>query len=278
MFGIGADSPVIAASAREAAATALEKARVSATPIEPLTETWPGFDVDDAYAVQAILIDRRRSAGASVVGWKVGLTSLAMQRQLGVEEPDFAPLLDRMAIAPGDGIACGALIAPRIEVELGFRLREGLRGPGVGVDSVAAAVGSLFPAFEIVDSRVADWRVELADTIADQASAAGFIVGAEVPLSAVDIRAVTVSVLKNDELVEEGVGSAVLGDPLAAVAWLANAIAAHGQALLPDQVILAGALHASVPIAAGDRIDAVFSDAALGSLVARCQPSRAEAT
>ncbi|MBN9624464.1 MAG: 2-keto-4-pentenoate hydratase, partial [Actinobacteria bacterium] len=157
-------------SAREAAAAALDEARTTATPIEPPTETWPGFDVDDAYAVQALGIDRRLAAGAAIVGWKVGLTSEAMQRQLGVDEPDFGPLLDRMEVSADATVERSGLISPRIEAELAFRLRAELGGPGIDVAAVAAAVDTVLPALVLIDSRVVDWRIQLADTIADHAS------------------------------------------------------------------------------------------------------------
>jgi 2-keto-4-pentenoate hydratase len=261
---------VIAADDRGAAAAALEEARRTVTPIEPLTESWPGFDVEDAYAVQAIQIERRRGQGTSVVGWKVGLTSAAMQRQLGVSEPDFGPLLDDMEIEPEGDLACDGLISPRVEAELAFRLGADVGGPGITRTAVAAAVDAVLPALEIIDSRIVDWRIKLADTIADHASCAAFVVGPPVPLPAVDIEAVGVSVSVGD-VVEQGVGSAVLGNPLEALAWLANTLAPYGESLCAGQTILAGALHASIPFGPGDRVEAVFDHPALGSLSLQCQ-------
>jgi len=252
---------------RREVASSLVQATRDRAPIPPITETWPGFDVDDAYAVQTLVIDERLDTGATRVGWKVGLTSAAMQKQLGVDQPDFGPLLNDMQTPSGGQIATAGLIAPRVEGEIAFRLGRDLAGPGVTVDDVTDAVTLALPALEIIDSRIADWRIALADTIADHASSAMFVVGDDgAPPEAVDLRAVELTLFVDGEAVDRGVGSAVLGDPLEAIAWLANTLGGYGQTLPAGDVILAGALHASIPVKAGTQVEARFSDPALGTV------------
>ena len=230
----------------------------------PITETWPTVDLDDAYAIQTAVIVARRAAGAQVTGWKVGLTSEAMQRQLGVDQPDFAPLLDDMAVTDNGHIPIAELIAPRVEGELAFRLASDLQGD-VTVEQVAAAVDLVVPALEIIDSRIADWRIALADTIADHASCARYVLGTGgAALTDVNLETVELVLDQDGEDVGRGTGDAVLGHPLRAVAWLATTIAAYGQHLAAGQIVLAGALHGAVPAAAGHRVRARFSDPLLG--------------
>jgi 2-keto-4-pentenoate hydratase len=252
---------------RRAAATALAEARRERAAIAPPSESWPGMDLDDAYAVQSLLIAERVGAGEAVVGWKVGLTSLAMQRQLGVDEPDFGPLLDAMEVADGGELERAALISPRVEAELAFRLGAHLTGPGVGVEEAAAATVAVLPALEIIDSRIADWKLTLPDTVADHASSAGFVLGgSSLPLDEVDRGAVELELAVDGDPRERGAGAAVLGDPLLAVAWLVNTLANYGEGLRAGQVVLAGALHAAVPAQAGSRFEARASEAGLGSV------------
>jgi 2-oxopent-4-enoate hydratase len=252
---------------RREAALALAQASHDRTPIPPVTETWPEFDVDDAYAVQTLVIDERLKAGAGRVGWKVGLTSAAMQQQLGVDQPDFGPLLDDMQVPCGGEIAIAGLIAPRVEGEIAFQLRHDIVGPGVTLEDVAGAVLLALPALEIIDSRIVDWRIGLADTIADHASSAMFVLGDDgLSPDGVDLSSVELTLAVNGEEVDRGVGSAVLGHPLRAVAWLANTLAAYGEQLSAGDVILAGALHASLPVGTGTQVEARLSDPGFGSV------------
>jgi 2-keto-4-pentenoate hydratase len=245
---------------REVAATLLA-ARRAGKPVPPVTETWPGFDKDDAYAVQSIVVDDLRSGGAAVAGWKVGLTSKAMQEQLGVDQPDFGPLLDDMSIPSGGRADSSSLIAPKAEGELAFRLARDLSGPGVELEDAVAAVDLVLPAIEIIDSRIADWRIGLADTIADHASCGLYVVGGPgVPLAGLDVASVALELLAGGTVVQTGVGAAVLGHPVRAVAWLANTLAEHGEGLLAGQIVLAGALHAAIPALPGAHVEARFSD------------------
>jgi 2-oxopent-4-enoate hydratase len=227
--------------------------------VAPLTDRHPDMTVADAYAVQGFVARRRTEAGESVIGWKLGLTSAAMQQQLGVDQPDYGPLLSGHVVAPGATVSVGELIAPRIEAEIAFLLSAPLRGPGVTADEVAAATAAVTASLEIIDSRVEGWRIRLADTIADLASSARIVVSeSRVALSAVDLRAERVVLERNGEVVSEGVGSAVLGDPVAAVAWAANTLGPLGVTLEAGQIVMPGAMHASIPVAAGDAIVATF--------------------
>jgi len=158
-------------------ADALWRAEISRTPIAPLTEQYSDLVVEDAYAIQAINVRRRIDAGARVIGRKVGLTSKPMQQLLGVDEPDYGVLLDDMYVEEGDEIDLSRLIQPRIEAELAFVLDRDLEGPGVTAAKALAAIAGVLPALEIVDSRVADWRIQLVDTVSDNASCGLLTVG-----------------------------------------------------------------------------------------------------
>ncbi len=240
-------------------AAALVEATARREPVPPLTDAHPEITVADAYAIQELVARSRLAAGETIVGWKVGLTSAAMQQQLGVDQPDYGPLLTRHVI-PADGVVdMRELIAPRIEAEIAFVLGSPLRGPGVSRDDVLAATSAVAASLEIIDSRVANWKIRLADTIADMASSARVVVSeARMELDGVDLLAERVILERNGERAAEGVGAAVLGDPLEAVAWAANTLGALGVTLEAGHVVMPGAMHASVPVAAGDEIVARF--------------------
>jgi len=234
-------------------AARLAQAAADREPIAPLTDAVSELTIEDAYAIAQRIVERRVQGGARVVGHKIGLTSLAVQQQLGVSEPDFGALLDAMELPDGGAVDAARFIAPRVELELAFHLGERLAGPGVTVSDVRRATAAVQPAFELVDSRIADWRIRLADTVADRASSAAFVVGGErCSLADVDSTAVTVSLRRGGEVVETGISSAVLGDPCAAVAWLANALARLGTTLQPGDVVLSGACTRMVDAHAGD--------------------------
>ncbi|WP_421106613.1 2-keto-4-pentenoate hydratase [Streptomyces sp. NEAU-S77] len=246
---------------REEAGRLLREAERAVAPIDPLSELTPGLEVADAYAVQRDNIARRLAAGATVVGHKVGLTAAAMQQLLGVDEPDFGHLLDDMVHRDGGSVPAARYCAPRIEPEICFRLADPLRGPGVTVDDVLAATEAVAPALEIVDSRIRDWKITLADTVADNASSAGLVCGAWTPLAgAPDLAAVVADLVVDGERVASGSGSEVLGHPAAAVAWLANTLAEFGTALEPGHLVLPGTMTGAPFVSAGQRIEARFSD------------------
>jgi 2-keto-4-pentenoate hydratase len=236
--------------------------------LPPLVETYPGLSANDAYAIQKALIDRKVEDGARIVGHKIGLTSVAMQQLLKVDQPDFGHILDTMIVPDGAAVPRGDLIFPRVEAEIGFILKDALRGPGVNIATVLAATQYVFPALEIVDSRVADWKITLADTIADNASSCRMVMGGRyVPVDNLDLRFVGLVLEKNGEIANTAAGAAVLGHPAQAVAWLANKLAEFGSALEAREVILPGALSAAVTVEAGDAIRATFDH--LGSVSVR---------
>ncbi|MET7474627.1 fumarylacetoacetate hydrolase family protein [Streptomyces sp. NPDC005648] len=250
---------------RAVAARRLREAERHAAPVEPLSVTLPGLDLADAYAVQQDNIAHRLTAGATVIGHKVGLTSPAMQHLLGVHEPDFGHLLDDMVQRDGGTVRASRYCAPRVEPEICFRLARSLRGPGVTTGDVLAATEAVAPALEIVDSRIRDGRITLVDTVADNASSAGLLCGSWTPMEyAPDLAAVTVDLHVNGDHVASGSGKDVLGHPAAAVAWLANTLAGFGAGLDPGHVILPGAMTTAPFVSAGQKTVARFG--ALGSV------------
>ena len=238
-------------------ARALAQAEATRVGIAPLTETEPSLGVAEAYAIQAANIERRVGAGARILGRKVGLTSAAMQQALGVSEPDYGALLDDMFLEEGDPLRLDTLVAARVEGEIAFVLEHDLAGPGATAVQAARACAGALPALEIIDSRITDWKITLADTVADNASSARVLLGGTItPLDRFDPRLVGLAIERNGELAATGAGAAVLGNPLRCVAWLANALSAHGDSLKAGDVVLAGALHAALPLVPGDVVRA----------------------
>ena len=252
---------------RSVLAEALWEAERSRVPISPLSEIHAGITVEDAYAVQGLNLERRLTGGARLLGRKVGLTAKAMQQMLEVDEPDYGALMDDMFIEEGDTVDLGTLIAPRIEGELAFVLGHDLIGPGVTAVAAARAVAGVTPALEIIDSRIANWKITLADTVADNASCGRVMLsGGLTSIDGLDLRLIGMALERNGEIVETGAGAAVLGNPLRCVAWLANKLAQFGEGLRAGDVVLAGALHRAVELHAGDVIRAEFAH--LGAVTA----------
>ena len=193
-------------------------------------------------------------------GHKIGLTSAPMQELLGVSEPDFGYILDNMVLPNGAEVPVTAFCAPRVEPEVAFLLRAPLQGPGVTVEDVLAATEAVAPALEIVDSRIADWRITLADTIADNASSGAVVVGRlGADRAGPPLPETTAALVVNDETVATGQGTAVLGDPAHAVAWLANAIARYGDVIEAGQFVMSGSYTTASFVVAGDRASATVS-------------------
>jgi 2-keto-4-pentenoate hydratase len=235
--------------------------------IPPLTEQDPALSVDEAYHIQLANVKRALGIGHVVSGKKIGLTSEGIQRQLGVSEPDYGHLFAAMDCRDGK-IDAAALIQPKIEGEIAFILKEDLGGGAVTPDDVRRATDYVTAAFEIVDSRVADWKITLPDTVADNASSGRYVLGVKkLPLGEVDLPAVTMKLYKNDRLIGEGIGAAVLGDPCKSVAWLANRLYGYGVTLKAGEVILSGAFSAAPAAARGDVFRTEFSS--LGEVEAR---------
>jgi 2-keto-4-pentenoate hydratase len=248
---------VLTSEQRVAVADLLRAAERDRVPIKPLVELHPDLDVVDAYEIQLINIRRRIGEGRLVLGHKVGLSSLAMQQMMGVDEPDYGHLLDDMELT---GTARAAdYLYPRVEVEVAFVLGADLPGEGCTVRDVLAATEYVAPSIELIDSRIADWRIGLPDTIADNASSAGFVLGdARVAPSDVDLRAIDVRLSKDGVVVVEGRSDAVLGDPTIAVAWLANKVASFGVRLKAGDVVLPGSCTRAVDAGPGDAFHAEF--------------------
>ncbi|GAA4100110.1 2-keto-4-pentenoate hydratase [Actinomadura miaoliensis] len=243
---------------REAAAALLDAHR-SGTPIPPLSATYPGATIADAYRIQQEQARCWTEDGDRVRGHKIGLVSAAIQRQMGVHEPDYGHLTASMLRPEHRPIPARAFIQPRIEPEIAFVLDAPLRGPGVTADDAVRAVGYLLPALEIVDSRIRDWEISIVDTIADNASSGAAILGSTpIDPAEVDLPSANCALLRNGTVIETGTGAAVLGTPFNALAWLANAIGAMGVSLEPGQVVLSGSLTRAIPIAPGDSITAEF--------------------
>ena len=246
----------------------LFRAATERRPVEPLTDRAPQLRLEDAYAIQTRVIERRVAGGARAIGRKIGLTSRPMQQMLGVDEPDFGVLLDDMFVEDGDEIPLGTLLQPRVEAELAFVMDRDLAGPGVTTATALTAVAGVLPAIEVVDSRVADWRIKLVDTVADNASSGLLVVGGTLrPVTDLDLRLIGVVVSRNGEVIDTGAGAAALGNPARCVAWLANKLGSLGAGLRAGDVVLPGAVHRMVPVQPGDVFRAEFSR--LGAVTAR---------
>lgn len=234
---------------------ALYQALVGGRTLEPLTQRWPEITLDDAYRVSLYAMERRVAAGDVVVGKKIGVTSEAVQRMLDVHQPDFGFITRDMAFEDAAQISLSAnrLIQPRAEGEIAFRLRHDLQGPGVTEQDVLAATEYVMPCFEIVDSRIHDWKIRIQDTVADNASCGVFVLGREqVDPRELDLPNLHMRVFKNGVQISEGRGSAVQGNPLTAVAWLANTLGALGIPFKAGEIILSGSLVPLEPARAGD--------------------------
>jgi 2-keto-4-pentenoate hydratase len=242
------------------AAVALERlavARATGRPCAPVRTLLPASDIAGAYAVQAAWVANQIAAGDTVVGRKIGLTNPAVQAQLGVDQPDFGTLLATMDCPPGDPIGTGRLLQPKIEAEIAFVLARDLDAPDIGPDDVLAATGSVAPALEIVDSRVAGWDISIIDTVADNASSGLFTLAPERrPPAGLDLAACPMRLWRGAEEVSTGSGAACLGHPATAVAWLAATARSYGQPLRAGEIILSGALGPMVPVRPGDRFTA----------------------
>ncbi|MAT04787.1 MAG: 2-keto-4-pentenoate hydratase [Acidimicrobiaceae bacterium] len=244
---------------RTEASRALLDALRARQPIQPLSESYPGINIDDAYEIQLIGVRTEIESGRVVRGHKVGLTSQAMQTMLGVHEPDYGHLFDNMFFPEGSSVSIELFLQPRVEIEVAFVLGERLAGPGVTVADVLRATDFVCPSIEIIDSRIVDWKITLADTIADNGSSAGVVLGGRrTRLDGLDLRTIGTVLRRNGSIVETGASGAVLGNPANAVAWLANKVAAFGVALEPGHVILPGACTRAVDVEGGDVFRADF--------------------
>jgi 2-oxopent-4-enoate/cis-2-oxohex-4-enoate hydratase len=233
----------------------LHAARLACSVVDPLTSRYPDITVDDAYRIQQRMLARRLDAGEHIVGKKVGVTSQAVMNMLGVFQPDFGYLTSDMVYNEGEAIPAATLIQPKAEGEIAFMLKKTLRGPGVTAADVLAATEGVMACFEIVDSRIKDWKIKIQDTVADNASCGVFVLGDRlVDPRDVDLSTCGMVLEKNGEIVATGAGAAALGAPANAVAWLANTLGRLGIALEAGEVVLSGSLAIMVPVKAGDSL------------------------
>lgn len=255
-----ATDPTIATASPDATARAVERltaAAIDRVPCAPVRDIIARDDVAGAYAVQQQIIAAALATGVRRVGRKIGLTSPAVQEQLGVDQPDFGVLLSDMVVAESDAVPAGRLLQPRIEAELAFVLGADIDSPDPTLDEVAAAVAEVRPALEIVDSRVAGWDISIADTVADNASSGLFVLGEPaLALADLDPVAVTMTLTQDGAEVSSGNGAACLGNPLIALQWLARASATFGDPLRAGEIVLSGALGPMVPVHAGSVYEA----------------------
>jgi len=248
----------------EAYAELLRTAAASGKTIPPLRERGLS-EVSDAYAIQQINIAERIKNGARVVGKKIGLTSFAVQKQLGVDQPDFGVLLNDMEILNGQSISADKILQPKAEAEVAFVLGEDLDVPDLTIVDLISCVDYVLPSIEIVGSRIQNWDIKFLDTVADNASASHFVLGhTPKTLDEVDIVNCKMHMTKNGEVVSEGSGAACLGSPLNALLWLASKMMEFGTPLEAGDLILSGAVGPMTGVVAGDQVEAVIEG--LGSV------------
>ncbi len=250
------------------AAEALAHARATRRSIPRISETFGITGLDAAYAVAECNTRARLESGRRVAGLKVGLTSKAVQQQLGVDQPDFGILFDDMEYLNAAEVPMARLLQPKVEAEVAFVVLRDVQGSSPTYSEFLACLSHALPAIEIVDSAIADWKITLVDTVADNASSGLYVLGDQpMNIGALSLGAVGMQMTQNGQVVSIGTGAACLGHPLRAAYWLARTMAARGQGLRGGQVILSGALGPMVPVAAGDLVHA--SIGALGGVSCR---------
>ncbi|EUC18782.1 2-oxopent-4-enoate hydratase [Paraburkholderia hospita] len=229
---------------------------VTREPVLPLSSRVPDMTIEDAYRIQIEMMNLRVSGrNERVVGKKVGVTSKVVMDLLQVNQPDFGVLTSGMAYQDGATVPLEQFIAPKAEGEIAFVLKHDLSGPGVTVADVLRATEFVMPCFELVDSRIKDWKITIKDTVADNASSGAFVLGdSAIDPSKIDLSTVGMTLEKNGEIVATGAGAAALGHPANAVAWLANTLGRHGFGLRAGEVILSGSLATMVPVNVGDSL------------------------
>lgn len=241
------------------AADRLAAAAATRTPCAPIRDLIGREDIDAAYQIQSRNIDALVKSGRTVVGRKIGLTSPAVQKQLGVDQPDFGVLLDDFNVSDDNAVDSSRLLQPRIEAEIAFVLSADIDQP-ITAKQAPSFVDRVFASFEIVDSRIADWNISLADTVADNASSGLYVLGASISCSdAPDLAQVTMTMTANGDPVSEGKGLDCLGSPWEALVWLANTSLSYGSPLHAGEVILSGALGPMVPVTPGSTYTAIIT-------------------
>ncbi|MET8249133.1 2-keto-4-pentenoate hydratase [Streptomyces sp. NPDC005202] len=247
------------------AADVLAEAARTGAACPPVRTLFDDGDIETAYVVQQLNVQRGVAAGRRIVGRKIGLTSPAVQRQLGVDQPDFGALFADMAVPEGGEVPAGRLLQPKVEAEVALVLGSDLPHRQCTVVDVLRATEFALPALEIVDSRVQDWDISIVDTVADNASSGLYVLGGSpVPLTGVNLRSVRMTMTRSGEVASEGTGADCLGSPLNAAAWLASALAEMGDPLRTGDLVLTGALGPMAPASPGDEFEARISN--LGSV------------
>lgn len=250
------------------AAETLRQARATRTTVAPISTSHGISGLEAAYAVAELNTRARLAEGRRIVGLKVGLTSKAVQQQLGVDQPDFGVLFDDMEFLSGQDIPTSRLMQPKVEAEIAFVVGRDLHGANLSYAEFLAAIAHALPAIEIVDSAITDWKISLVDTVADNASCGLYVLGDQpVPVGQLSLGEMGMTMTRNGQTVSVGTGAACLGHPLRAAYWLACTMASRGQGLKAGQVVLSGALGPMVPVVAGDLIQAQIG--ALGTVSCR---------
>lgn len=257
----------------EAVAQQLDHAEQNQRQIGHVSRKFPDMDIADAYAIQRAWVSLKIASGQKLVGWKIGLTSRAMQRSAGISEPDYGQLLDSMVVHSGARLDTASYIVPRLETELAFYLNAPLEGPGCGITDVLSATDWVVPALELIDARIeiedsaSGERRKVLDTISDNAANAKVILGGRpVRPDAVDLARVSATLSRNEVIEDSGVAAAVLGHPAQGVAWLVNKIATHGERLEPGALVLSGSFTSPVAARAGDTFYANYGELGVISL------------
>lgn len=248
----------------EKLAQALKNAEKTCIAIDQISKENTDFNVDDAYKIQLINIEKELTDGKRITGKKIGLTSLAVQNMLGVNTPDFGHLLDSMEVK-NNTIDMNTMVQPKVEGEIAFVLKEDVVGPNATAEDVINATEYVAAAIEIVDSRIKDWKIGLIDTVADNASSGMYVISdKKVDPRTIDLKNLEMDLCEDDAKINSGLGSAVLGDPAFSVAWLANALSKYGVVLKKGEVVLSGALSGMLTAQKGKNYTAKFSE--LGSV------------
>jgi 2-oxopent-4-enoate/cis-2-oxohex-4-enoate hydratase len=233
----------------------LYNALVTRQVLEPLTNRYPDITIEDAYLIQQRMIARRLENGERIIGKKIGVTAQVVMNMLGVNQPDFGYMLDGMAYNEGESIPMDTLIQPKAEGEIAFVMKKDIMGPGLTGADILAATEGVMACFEIVDSRIRDWKIKIQDTVSDNASCGVFVLGDQL-VDPRDVDLVTCGMVleKNGDIVGTGAGAATLGNPVTAMAWLANTLGKLGIGLKAGDVVLSGSLGPMIPVQAGDNL------------------------
>lgn len=246
----------------------LENAELQAKDVTKITDEYPDMDFEDAYDIQWEIRRRKEARGTKIVGMKMGLTSWAKMAQMGVEEPCYGFLADYFSCPDGAAIKTSELIHPKVEAEIAFVTKKSLKGPGIHVADVIAATDFVLPAVEIIDSRYRDFKFDIKSVVADNSSSSRFVTGGRsIPVDYMDLRTCGVVMEKNGEIVEMATGAAVLGDPAASVAMLANMLGERGEELPAGTFVMTGGVTAAVAVEAGDNISVRYHD--MGAITMR---------